>query len=517
MFSLFTGLYTNIQTIEKIYNCIKMSFGPTGKKGLVFTKKNELKFLSSGFLLIKELSFHEKVANLLLKLLEQAAIKTQKVSGDGSSTSLLLSCGLLTISLRFLANGYNSIQISKGLKKIAHFFREKIFEFAVPVSNISQITDILQTAVGKKLDSELFSLLSKSLLTIDRDGLILVEENNLIKNELEYVKGIELDRGFASSYFVNDLKNFQVVYENPYILIANDPIKSMNQLNKVLDYVKQNNRSLIIIAEEINKDILSTLILNNIKKKLKIAVIKFSSINFIKNGILEDLALLTHSNSFEFVAKKTYNDLIINDLGQAEKVIITKDKSTFLFSKFSKIITKRRINELNRELLMCETDYEKSIFKNRIARLSGSITKIKIVASNQYQINFERQKIENLIFLIKSSLEEGILPGGGIFYLFLRDELQHWGYLNLIGEEIFSMQIAMEALLLPFIELFNNSGILKYEIFQKLSFLGYPYGYDLTKQKIVNTFKEGLIDSSKMVRSILWNSFTLVSTIITNE
>lgn len=516
-FSLFKNLSENIQTIEDIDDCVKISLGPTGKNGLLCNRKNELKFLTSGSLLIKSLEFKTSSANVILKLLEQASIKTHKISGDGSTTTLLIACQLLKSSLRFLVNGYNPILISNGLKRISYFLMEKVLEFSIPISTTKELIGVLKTALGKKLNSELINLLYSSISKIGRDGLILVEENISSLNEIEVVQGIELDRGFASSYFVNDLKNFEVVYENPYVLIANTPINSINQIRSIIEYVKSNNRSLVIVAEEISKDVISTLVLNNIQKKFKVAVIKYSSIKFVKTGILEDLSILTHSNYFISNLKNNNQTLTVDDLGQAEKIIIKKDKSTFIVSKFSKLIAKRRINELNRELLTSETEYEKNIFKTRIARLSGNIAKIKIGISNQYQIEEERQKIENAINTIKSSLEEGIIPGGGISYLYLRDELKNWSYLNLIGEEIFSTQITLDALLRPFDELFNNANTSKFKIFEKISDLGYPYGYDLIDQKIINTFQNGLVDSTKSVRSILWNSLTLVSTIIISE
>jgi chaperonin GroEL len=516
-FSLFEELETNIKVIEDIDNCIKITLGPTGKNGIVCNEKNELKFITSGSLLIKSLEFKTNAGNVILKLLEQASIKTFNISGDGSTTTILIACQLLKSSLRFLVNGYNAIFLSRGLKKIAYFLVEKVLEFSIPISKTSQLTGILKTSLGKKLNSQLLDLLDTSISKIGRDGLVLVEENISEQNELEIVQGIELDKGFASSYFVNDLKKFEVIYDNPYLLITKNPITSLNQIRDIIEYIKLNNRPLIIVAEDISKDIISTLVLNNIQKKFKIAVIKYTSVQFLKTGILEDLALLTHSNYFCSNLKNQNEKLTINDLGQAEKVIIKKDKSTFLISKFSKIIAKRRINELNRELLTSETEFEKGIFKTRIARLSGNIAKIKVGLSNQYQIDEERQKVEKAITTIRASLEEGMVPGGGIFYFYLKEELKNWSYLNLIGDEIFAAQIVGDALLRPFDELFANTNTSKYKILQKINQLGYPYGYNLIDQQIIQTFEKGLVDSAKSVRSILWNALTIVSTIITSD
>jgi chaperonin GroEL len=516
-FSLFEQLDNNIKTIDEIDNCIKITLGPTGKNGISYGEKDELKFITSGSLLMKSLDFPNSASNVILKLLEQASVKSYKISGDGSTTTILLACQLLKSALKFLVHGYNSVLISNGLTKIAYFLIEKVLEFSVPISKVSELMGVVRTSLGKKLNPELVELLNQSILNIGKDGVILVEENISERNEIEIVQGIELDKGFASSYFVNDLKNFEVVYENPYLLITKNPINSINQIREVIEYIKVNNRPLVIVAEEINQDIISTLVLNNIQKKFKIAVIKYKSLQFMKTGILEDLSVLTHSNYFRSRVDNEPSNLTVDDLGQAQKVIIKKDKSTFIVSKFAKIIAKRRINELNRQLMLSETDYEKSLFKTRIARLSGNITKIKVGLSNQYQIEEERQKVENAINTVRASLEEGIVPGGGIFYLYLQQELKNWSYLNLIGEEFFATQIVTDALLRPFHELFNNTNTSRYQVSQKLSNLGYPYGYNFTDKKIVQTLQDGLVDSAKSVRAILWNSITIICTIITSE
>ena len=315
------------------------------------------------------------------------------------------------------------------------------------------------------------------------------------------------------------MQNFEVKYDKPVILVTSAPINSLNQIREIVEYVKTNNKPLVIVAEDINKDIVSTLVLNNIQKKLQVTVIKYASIQFIKNGLLEDLALLTHSHYYAYDSKANEVEKIfkVEDLGQCEKVIIKKEKSTFLTSKFSKVIAKRRINELNRELLLSETDFEKSVFKTRIARLSGNISKIKIGLSNQYQIEEQRKKVENALSTVKSSLEEGILPGGGAFYLYLRNELTNWGTLNLIGEEIFASQIVSLALLRPFKELFVNNNLPSYYIQQELNQKGYPYTYNLREKRLVNSISNGLLDSAKSIRGILWNSISIIMTIITSD
>ena len=518
-FSLFEQLETNIQTIEDINNSIKITLGPTGKNGIVSNSKGNIKVISTGSTLLNSLEFASKSSNILLKLFQQTSSKTAIVAGDGSTTTTILSCELLKNSLKLLENGYNSIFLSNGFKRISYFLLDKIVEFSIPISNEFQLLGLLKTTLGKKINNDLFVLLKNCISNISRDGLILVEENSSEKNEIELIQGIELDKGFASSYFVTDLKNFQVIFEKPHVLITSIPIDSINQIKEVINFIKNTNRPLVIVAEEINKEIISTLVLNNLQKKFKVVVVKHTGIQFKKTGILEDLSLLTHSNYFASTIKQNQKIFTNNDLGHAEKVIIDKHKSTFILSKFSKLLEERRINELNRELLNSESEYEKNIFKTRIARLSGHITKIKIGLSNKYQIDEQRSRIENALQTIKSALEEGILPGGGSFYFFMREELSNWSYLNLLGEEILANFIVIEALLSPFQQLsFNtnnaNRGYFLNEILLKK---GYPYGYNFIDKKVIHTFDKGLVDSSKSIRAILWNALSIVSTIITSE
>lgn len=517
-FSLSENIQENLKTISEIDDAIKITLGPTGKNGIVSNLKNEIKFISTGSLLLKSLEFSSSSSNVILKLLEQAAVKSTVISGDGSTTTTLLSCELLKNSLKFIINGYNSIFLSNGLKRIAYFLLDKVVEFSIPITLQKHLSGILKTAIGRKMNPQLLTCVENALPQINRDGLILVEENISTEHEVEIVEGIEIDKGFASSYFVNDMKLFSTIYDNPYILITNQPINSINQIREIIEYIKANNKPLVLIAEEINKDILSTLVLNSIQKKLKIVVIRYTSIKFIKNGLLEDLSLLTHANYYVPTTKnEEIKNLTVDDLGQCEKVIIKKEKSTFILSKFSKVLAKRRINELNRELLLSESEYEKNLFKTRIARLSGSITKIKVGLSNNYEIVEQRQKVENSIQTIKSALEEGVLPGGGAFYLYLREEIGNWSFANLIGEEIFAANIVMQSLLRPFEELFNNTNISSYKIINEIIQKGYPFTYDVLNKKLVNGIEDGILDSAKSVRAILWNSLTIVSTIITSD
>jgi chaperonin GroEL len=516
-FSFLFQVEKNLKTLDDIYFAIKISLGPTGKNGILALNNGEVKFLTNGSIFLKSLEFSDSSSQVLLKLLEQSSLKSYQSSGDGSTTTTLLSCALLKICLKYIINGYNPIFLSNGLKKLGHFFLEKILEYSNPIKNSNQLQSLLKTIVGKKLKNELFFCLEKSLFQIKRDGLIFVEENTSQQTEIEIVEGLQLEKGYCSSYFINEYKSFETIYFNPYILISSESLESLDQIQEILDYIKLQKKSLVLVVEEIKKELLSTLILNNLQKKIQIVVIKYTAIKFLKTGILEDLAILTHTNYFSPGTKKKKAIFKIEDLGQATKIIVGKEKSIFFFSTFSKAIAQRRINELSRELVTSESEDEKNLLKTRIARLSGNIIKLKIGESNQYEIGEQRQKVEKAVQTIQGALEEGILPGGGAFYLTLREEVRNWSALNLWGDEFYASIILLECLKKPFEELFENNNFSSFFIFEQISKEKYPVRYDLLKKIFLQKLEEGVVDSTKSIRSILWNSLSLVSLIITSE
>lgn len=516
-FSFQKDLETNLKTVENIYNGLKISLGPTGKMGILGTQNGEIKILTNGFSILSSLEFPHRNEQLLKQLVQQAAGKSIQISGDGSTTTSLLISNLIQNSIRSLSQGYSSILLSNGLQKIAFFLLEKTVEFSSPVKNQKELQGVLKTAIGKKVNQDLFNLLSESLFELSRDGILLVEENRSPCYEIEKVEAFELEKGYSSPYFVNQLQTFEVIYLTPLVLITSGPIQNLFQIQEIIEYSQTLQRPLVLIAEEISKEVLSNLIFLTLQKKAQIVVIQYKSIQFFKTGILEDLKILT---SCTLPLTKELNETYIykpEELGQVEKIISQKEKTFFFLSKLSKVLAKRRVNELSRELLTSETEFEKNLLKTRVARLYGRITKIKLALSTPSQIQEERQKIEKILTIISSAIEEGILPGGGSFYLFLRNELKNWSSLNLIGDEIFASQLVRQSFLCPFYELASNNNEQPSILYETLVSLGYPHSYDLLKKQINNSYFNGTLDTTKAIRSILWNTLTLVSTLITSE
>ncbi len=506
-------------TFQKIYNSLSLSLGPFEKSLIYFRKNKELIFLNNGLQIVESFDSSSKEEKILLKTFHYLSKKNLDLSGDGSTSVSLIFYHLLNISLFFLSRGYNASVLTKAIYKLSLFISYFIFENSIPVRKNKEIKGIIRSYLANKISPHDKTFFENSFENIKREGLIQIEESFSSSSRLEIIKGIEIEKGFTSPYFINDINNFLVSYENALLIISSSDLENICQIEDVIQYSKSFDLPLVIITKGISKELLSTLVLNTIKKKVKLVVIKFSSINTLKTGLLEDLALLTHSKYEENSStnRNLTNSIYgISDLGFVHKVIITSEKSTFFFSKFSNIAIDRRINELYRESQYSETNYEKNLFETRISRLKGNLMKIHLSTDKAKVSNDRRKKIENLLITLKASIEEGCLPGGTSFYIFLLKRVKFWSNLNLVGDEIYLSQIFTKSLSNFVFDFYRDLSIDNISIFQNLFKLSYPFTYDLVNHKYVNAFDSSLLNSSKSIRLMFNNSLSLFSTLITS-
>jgi chaperonin GroEL len=505
-----------VETLRFIEKCISLVFGPKKKSVLFAKSKQKITYLPNGSSFFKSFEFEndrfsrtsQNYHPLFFRIFEQAATKTYTISGDGSTLTLLFASTLLKDAFQLVLSGYNLLFLQNGLKKLNHFFLTKILDEAQPVRTEENLKGVLQTAFGCKLNPEILPFLQTMTASMSRDTVFSIEENLAPTNEIETVQGIEIEKGFLSSYFVNDTNRFEVRYDNPFILITTIPLHAIEQIADILKEIQQKKRPLVIFTQEISKDVLSSLIVNTIQKKLNVVVIKYTSIEFLKDGLMEDLALLTHTHFVQKEVSSSNWKFTNQDLGVAKKIIVTKNKTTCFVSKFGQVLLTRHLNELARSLTLNDSEYERSLLQTRINRLSGQFIKLKFTPV--YQMEQQNQVIENLIQTLKSSLEEGILPGGGCFHKALQTELMTWSNMNLLGEEFVAAYLVANVLAKPSFLLFSKKSI--FSLFQRLN---YPYSYDLNQNKIVHCFDEGLVDAAKSIRGSFWNAITLVTLLLT--
>ncbi len=497
----------NFQKYEKTFSS---SFGPLGRFVIFSNKNKECAFLNKSCQINEALDFEKKDEKIIGKFFSYLIKKNHLNSGDNSIMATLFFSYLFQNSLIFLQAGYNGILLSKGMQKVSLFCSNLIFKVAKPIQNEDKIKGIIKSYIGRKMPLTLATFLENSLIKLKQDALCIVEENLNLSNEMEEIQGIEINKGFASSYFINDIKNSEVHYENSLILISKTMLVNLSQINLILDFSQAQKLPLIIIAEGISKELLSQLVFKKIQNEIKVVVINYSSIKFLKTGILEDLATLTHTSIDEIEnCQKFFN---IKDLGFVEKVIIKSNKSSFFISKFSHFLIERKINQLSKKLLYSDSNVEKELYKGQILRLKSNTLKLKI-ASNNFQ--GEKKHINDLIFALKAALEEGYVVGGGSFYLYLFEQIKIWSIFNLVGDELYASQIVLNSLKKLFFALHSQSKFSIFIIFNELMKKGYPYCYDIVENNYFDGFNYKIIDSSKSIRFAFLNVFSILSTLIT--
>jgi chaperonin GroEL len=501
-------------SLLKLKNSVKATLGPNGKTAIIY-EKNQLKLVDDGITIIKALKFKENSEEHILELIREASLKTNEIVGDGTTTTVLLSCNLIEESIRLILAGTKSIFLATGLKKINNFIIQKLKEFSFPLAEPSQMISLLRTSIGN-VPKNLIVQLKEAFLKKGKEGIILIEENyNPTKiNKVELLEGLQIEQGFSSAYFVKNSSKFEVVLENSFILVTDKTISSFEQIREVLDYVRMNNQSLVLIAVEFEKSVLSTLIINNLNDKLNLVAIKAPYFGLKRKMVLEDISFVTNTN---FIDEKLYKkDYIFssNDLGRIKKATVTKNQTDLVLLQSSKLSLARKISELQREFKINDSLYEKEIIKYRINLLSGGLIKFYISASTNVELCQLRYKVEDGICSLNSAFQEGITISSNSLFLHLIEIISNWSIINLTHEEIFASKVFQKTLALPFRQLCENTNLNYPLILDKTNEKGYPFGFDFAKKELVDLEKEGILDSSKMIRIIFQNSISIAISLL---
>jgi len=503
------------EAIDILTFSVKATLGPTGKTTVIDTTKGIL-CVDDGATIIRQLNFANQTKNQVLELVRQASLKTDEIVGDGTTTTILLTCSFLKESLRFISSGIQSIHLIVGLKKITNFLLYKIRNFSIPITTKKQIDSLLELSMGsfsKNIKEDVFKALKKK----GKYGSIVISEDpthNPDCTTVELVDGFQLDKGCISPYFLDSVENSSVILHRPYTLITDLTLTSIDQIREILEDVKKTRQSLFIIAGGYEKSLLSTLIINSLNDNIKVVPIKAPFFGLKQKQVLEDLALVTTSR---LILSKFDSDNYVfqkSDLGRAKFVKSSNRNTTITLLSSSRINVKRRIDSLERELVVNDGVYEKDILKQRINLLSGSIVKVLVSGSTDSEIKHIRLKVEDGINSLQTSFQEGVIISSSNFLLHILELLQFWATINLSGDEVFSLFVFRKAFLYPFFQLCSNTNVSYALTLDSILEKGYPYGFNFKSLRLINLKEEFLYDSSKMMRIILQNSISVSSSLL---
>jgi chaperonin GroEL len=501
--------------MEIMVEAVSVTLGPKGRNVVLEKPYGSPQIVNDGVTIAKEINLKDHIENTGVSLIRQAAAKTNDVAGDGTTTATVLAYAMVKEGLKNVAAGANPISIKLGMEKATQYLVTQINEFAQPVEDIQSIQQVASISAGN--DNVIGALIASALDKVGKEGVISLEEGKGITTELEITEGMKLEKGFISPYFITNTEKMEVSYENPLILLTDKKITLVQQdLLPILEQVTKTKRPLLIIAENVEKEALATLILNKLRGIINVVAIRAPGFGELRKLILEDIAILTNGTVITQDAGLSLENVQLNLFGQARRIIINKDSTTIVADKTEKEI-KMRCEQLRKQVNISETSYEKEKLQDRIAKLSGGIAVIKVGAVTETEMKDKKLRLEDAINATRAAVEEGIVPGGGATLAHLSENLVSWSKNNLKEDELVGALILSRAIVSPLKRIAENAGINGAVIVEQVQQQNFEMGYNAAKNELVNMYEAGIVDPAKVTRSGLQNATSIASMILTTE
>ena len=502
--------------MEIMVEAVSVTLGPKGRNVVLEKLYGSPQIVNDGVTIAKEINLKDHIENTGVALIRQAASKTNDVAGDGTTTATVLAYAMVKEGLRNVAAGSNPISIKLGMEKATQYLVAQINEFAHPVEDIISIKQVASISSGN--DEIIGSLIADALTRVGKEGVIALEEGKSIVTELEITEGMKVEKGFISPYFITNAEKMEASYENPYILLTDKRITLVQQdLLPILEQIAKAKRPLLIIPQDVEKEALATLILNKLRGVINVVAIRAPGFGELRKLLLEDISILTGGTIITQETGLSLENVQLNLLGQARRIIVNKDSTTIVSDGSTLSELKIRCEQLRKQLNIVETDYEKEKLQDRIAKLSGGVAVIRVGAVTETEMKDKKLRLEDAINATRAAVEEGIVPGGGTTFIHLSKKLKIWAKKNLKDDEYVGAMIISNAILAPLRRIAENSGTNGSIIIEDVQECGFEIGYDASKDSIVNMYKEGIIDPAKVTRSGLQNASSIASMILTTE
>nr|YP_010185291.1 chaperonin GroEL [Ishige okamurae]QVJ99635.1 chaperonin GroEL [Ishige okamurae] len=501
--------------MQKLAEAVSVTLGPRGRNVVLDKKYGSPQIINDGVSIAKEIELKNTIQNTGVSLIRQAAAKTNDVAGDGTTTATVLAYAMVKKGMKNVAAGSNSISLKIGLEKATHYLTTQIFESARPIKDSKAIEQVATISSGN--DKEIGSMIALALKTIGRDGIISLEEGTNTFIELTITEGMRLEKGFISPYFVTNPERSEVEYENPFILITDKKLTLVHQdLIPVLEKVANTKRPLLIIAEDIEKEALSTLVLNKLRGIIPVVAIRAPGFGSLRKSLLEDIAILTGGTLVTEETGLKLDSIELELLGKASRITLTKD-STTIITEGNQLAIKNRCEQLKKQLATSESSYDSEKLKDRIAKLSGGIAVIKVGAVTETEMKDKKLRLEDAINATRAAVEEGIIPGGGSTLTHFSLPLRLWAKQNLQGDQLIGAYILADAIKEPLKRIAENTGKNGSIITQTIEESSFDIGYNAETNVFGNIFEQGVVDPAKVTRSALQNSTSIAGMILTTE
>ncbi|MBP0020872.1 MAG: chaperonin GroEL [Cyanobacteria bacterium SBLK] len=500
--------------IDLLAEAVAITLGPKGRNVVLEKKFGAPQIINDGVTIAKEIELDDHIENTGVSLIRQAASKTNDVAGDGTTTATVLAHAMVKAGLKNVAAGANPIAIKRGVDKATEFLVGEIASKSREISDSKAIAQVGSISAGN--DVEVGEMIASAMDKVGKEGVISLEEGKSMSTELEITEGMRFDKGYISPYFVTDTERMEAIFEEPYLLITDKKIALVQDLVPVLEQVARSGKSLIIIAEDIEKEALATLVVNRLRGVLNVAAVKAPGFGDRRKQMLEDIAVLTGGQVITEDAGLKLDNAKIEDLGTARRLVITKDNTTIV-AEGNEEGVKTRCDQIRRQIDETESSYDKEKLQERLAKLSGGVAVIKVGAATETEMKDKKLRLEDAINATKAAVEEGIVPGGGTTLGHLSPALETWANGNLQNEELTGATIVIRALTAPLMRIAENAGQNGAVIAERLKEKDFNIGYNAANGEFVDMFEAGIVDPAKVTRSALQNAASIAGMVLTTE
>ncbi len=499
--------------VNKLADAVKVTLGPRGRNVVIDKKFGAPTITNDGVTIAREVELEDAFENMGAQLVKEVATKTNDVAGDGTTTATVLAQALVREGLRNVAAGASPTALKRGIDKAVKAAVESIKALAKDVDDKSEIAQVASISAA---DSSIGDVIADAIDKVGKDGVVTVEESNTFGLELEFTEGMQFDKGYLSPYFVTDPERQEAVLDNPYILIANSKISAVHDLVPVLERVMQGGKPLLIIAEDVEGEALATLVVNKIRGTFTSVSVKAPGFGERRKAMLGDIATLTGGQVISEEVGLKLENTTIDLLGQARKVVVTKDDTTIVDGSGSESDVKGRIAQIKREIDDTDSDWDREKLQERLSKLSGGVAVVRVGAATEVELKEKKHRIEDALSATRAAIEEGIVPGGGTALLRSRAAIDSV-LATLTGDEATGAAIVRKAVEEPLKWIAFNAGLEGSVVIQRAeSELG-SIGLNAATGEFVDLLKAGVIDPAKVTRSALQNAASIAGLLLTTE
>ena len=503
-----------LQGVEKLADAVAITMGPTGRNVIIDKSFGGPTVTKDGVTVAKEIELEDRFENMGAKLVVEVAQKTSDLAGDGTTTATVLARAIFKEGLRNVVAGSNPTAVRRGIEKAVDAAEAKLLEMAKPVSEKQQVANV--GAISANNDRFIGDLLADALHRVGKDGVITVEEGKTTDTKVEYVDGMQFDKGYISPYFINRPSDMDCMLEDAFILIHEKKIGNLRDLVPILEKVGQTGRPLLIIAEDVEAEALTLLVVNKLRGVLNVCAVKAPGFGDRRKAMLGDIAVLTGGTMISEDLGLQLESLTLGHLGRAKKITVDKSNTTIVEGAGERDEIDKRVTQIRNQIDQTESEYDKEKFQERLAKLSGGVAVISVGAETETDMKQKKARVEDALHATRAAVEEGILPGGGVALLRCKDAVQA-ALKSAKGDEKIGVDIVLKALDAPLKQIADNCGIDGSVVADEISQKAVNQGYDANAGAYVDMYKAGIIDPVKVVRTALRNAASIAALLLTTE